>query len=56
MSGLVFYNSTRINKTCILIEGMKHSKTLTNIYQHYSGDQNIWVATSIQYISTPAEY
>jgi hypothetical protein len=54
MSGLVFYSSTRINKTCILIEGMKQSKTSKNIYQHYAGEQNIWVATSIQYISTPA--
>jgi hypothetical protein len=52
MSGLVFYNGTRKNKTCILTEGMKHSKTSTNIYQHYADDQNIRVATSIQYIST----
>jgi len=33
---------------------MKHSKTATNIYQHYADDQNICVATSKQNISTPA--
>jgi hypothetical protein len=54
MPDLVFYNSTGINKTYILIGGKNHGKTSKNAYQPYADDQNIRVVTSLQNTSTPA--